>query len=360
MKKVFSIFDLCLSNIKGINLFLLKLMRAYVKTLRSSAMTKITRRAVLAGLSACAAMPTLAKGAWPEQPITLVHGFPAGGPVDVLSRILAEPLGKHLGQPVIVEPKPGATGTASSVMVSRASPDGYTLMAVPGTFAGTAAIFRSLPYHPIESFTFISSTAEYPLVLVTHADSDIRTLADVISIAQRRATPLQFGTAGTGSIQHLTMELFAQKAKIKLQHIPYQGGMPAITDLLGKRLDLVIDPPTALVQFVKEHRLRALAVTGAQRFFDLPDVLTMPESGFPGLIINSYQGLAAPARLPADITAKLNHAIAAVLADPTVIEKLKKIGNSPRPSSPEEYKARLVADIALWKGVVEDAHLAPI
>ena len=323
-------------------------------------MTKITRRAVLAGLSACAAMPARAKGAWPERPITLIHGFPPGGPVDVLSRILAEPLARQLGQPVIVEPKPGATGTTAGGMVSRAAPDGYTLMAVPGTFTGTAAMFRTLPYNPTESFTFISSTAEYPLVLITHPDGEIRTLADVVRVAQSRATPLQFGTAGNGSIMHLTMELFAQKAKIRLQHIPYKGGMPAITDLLGKRLDLVIDPPTALVQFVKDGRLRALAVTGAQRFFSLPDVPTMAEAGFPGLVVNSYQGLAAPARLPADITAKLNRAIAAVLAEPAVTEKLQKIGNSPKPSSPEDYKARLVADIALWKSVVESAHLARI
>jgi tripartite-type tricarboxylate transporter receptor subunit TctC len=323
-------------------------------------MTKITRRAILAGLSACAAMPALAKDVWPERPITLVHGFPPGGPVDVLSRILAEPLGKQLGQPVIVEPKPGATGTTAGEFVAHAAPDGYTLMAVPGTFTSTAAMFRTLPYNPTEDFTFISSTAEYPLVLITHRDSEMQALADVVRVARSRATPLQYGTAGIGSIMHLSMELFAQKANIRLQHIPYKGGLPAITDLLGKRLDLVLDPPTALVQFVKDGRLIALAVTGAQRFFSLPDVPTMAEAGIPGLVVNAYQGIAAPARLPADITAKLNGAIAAVLADPAVIEKLKKIGSSPKQSSPADYKTRVVADIALWKGVVENAHLARI
>ena len=226
----------------------------------------------------------------------LIHGFPPGGPVDVLSRILAEPLGRPLGQTVIVEPKPGAAGTTAGGFVARAVPDGYTLMAVPGTFTGTAAMFRSLPYNPAEDFTFISSTAEYPLVVITHPASEIRSLADIAKVARARGKPLLFGTAGNGSIMHLTMELFAQKANIRLEHIPYKGGMPAITDLLGKRIDLVIDPPTALVPFVKDNRLRALAVTGAQRFFSLPDVPTLVESGFPGLVVNSYQGLAAPAR----------------------------------------------------------------
>jgi tripartite-type tricarboxylate transporter receptor subunit TctC len=323
-------------------------------------MAKFTRRSLLVGLSACAAVPALAKGLWPDRPITLIHGFPPGGPVDVLSRILAEPLGKQLGQGVIVEAKPGATGTMAGGLVARAAPDGYTLMAVPGTFTGTAAIFRTLPYNPIEDFTFISSTAEYPLVLITHPDSEIRTLADIVRIARSRNTPLQFGTAGIGSIMHLTMELFAQKASIRLEHIPYKGGMPAITDLLGKRLDFVLDPPTALVPFVKDERLRALAVTGAQRFFSLPDVPTMVESGFPSLVVNVYQGLAAPARLPAEITAKLNRAVRMVLSDPTVVEKLKNIGNHPSTSTPDDYKGRLVADITLWKNVVEGAHIARI
>ncbi len=323
-------------------------------------MTNISRRSVVAGLSAVAIMPARAEAAWPSRPIALVHGFPAGGPVDTLSRILAEALSRQLGQPVVVEPKPGATGTTAGGLVARASPDGYTLMAVPATYTATAAMFRNLPYNPTEDFTFISMTAEYPLVLVTYPDSQLATIADIVRVARSRATPLLYGTAGIGSIQHLSMELFAKKANIQLQHVPYKGGMPAITDLLGKRVDLVLDPPTVPLQFVKDNKLRALGVTSADRFFGLPDVPTMVESGFPTFVVTARQGIAAPARLPSDITAKLNRAIAAVLAEAPLAEKLRKIGNSPKPSSPEEYKARIVAEIAQWKGVVEDAHLARI
>jgi tripartite-type tricarboxylate transporter receptor subunit TctC len=323
-------------------------------------MTNISRRSVVAGLSAVAIIPARAETAWPSRPIALVHGFPAGGPVDTLSRILAEALSRQLGQPVVVEPKPGATGTTAGGLVARATPDGYTLMAVPATYTATAAMFKNLPYNPTEDFTFISMTAEYPLVLVTYPDSQFATMADVVRVARSRAAPLLYGTAGIGSIQHFSMELFAKSANIRLQHVPYKGGMPAITDLLGKRVDLVLDPPTVPLQFVKDNKLRALGVTSADRFFGLPDVPTMVESGFPAFVVTARQGIAAPARLSSDITAKLNRAIAAALAEPALAEKLREIGNSPKPSSPEEFKARIVAEIAQWKGVVEDAHLARI
>ena len=323
-------------------------------------MTKLTRRTVVAGLTAFAAMPAWAETGWPSRPITLVHGFPPGGPVDTLARILAEPLSRQLGQTVVIEAKPGATGTTAAGLVARAKADGYTLLAMPGTFTASAAMFRALPYNPTADFTFISTTAESPLVLVTYPDSEIQTFADVVRIARSRAAPLQYGTAGIGSIQHLSMELFAKEANIRLQHIPYRGGLAAITDLLGKRVDLVLDPPTVPVQFIKDGKLRALAVTGAGRFFGLPEVPTMIESGFPGLVIAARQGIAAPAALPADIVGKLNRAIAIVLADPVLIEKLKKIGSIPKRSSPEEYKTRVIADIAQWRSVVEDAHIARI
>jgi tripartite-type tricarboxylate transporter receptor subunit TctC len=323
-------------------------------------MSRLTRRSVLAGLSAFAAMPALAQTTWPNRSITLMHGFPPGGPVDTLSRILAEGLSRRLGQTVVVDPKPGATGTTVGGQVARAKADGYTLMAVPATYVATAAIFRTLPYRPTEDFTFISTTAEYPLVLVTHPDSAIRTLTDVISLARSQTVPLQYATAGVGSLQHLSMELFARRANIKLQHIPYKGGAPAITDLLGKRLDLVLDPPTALAQFIRDGKLRALAVTGANRFADFPAVPTVAEVGFPGFAVTAYQGIAGPAGLPGELTQKINAALAAVLAEPALVEKMKKVGNSPKPSSPEQYKTRIVADIALWKRVVEEAHIAQI
>ena len=321
-------------------------------------MAELTRRGVLASFLAFAVSPARAQSGWPSRSVMLVHGFPPGGPVDILSRILAEAMSRRLGQTVIVEAKPGATGTTAAAQVAHAKPDGYTLMAVPATYVATSAMYRSLPYRPIEDFSFISTTAEYPMVIVAHADSPIKNLTDMVAQARNRVTPLQYGTAGVGSLQHLSMELIAKQANVKLEHIPYRGGAPAITDLLGKRLDIVIDPPTALMQLIADEKLRALAVTAAARFAGLPTVPTVAESGFTGFAVTAYQGIAAPAAVPEELVQKLNKVLADVLNDPTVGEQMRKVGNTPTPSSPAQYKERLVADIAQWSKLIADTSIA--
>jgi tripartite-type tricarboxylate transporter receptor subunit TctC len=290
----------------------------------------------------------------------LVHGFPPGGPVDIVARILGDALTQRLGQHVVVEAKPGASGTTAAGQVARAAADGHTLMAVPATYSGTAAMYRKLPYRPIEDFSLISTTVEYPFVLVTHAASSIRSLASLVGAAASQNVPLQYGTAGVGTIQHLAMELFARLARLNLQHVPYRGGAPAITDLLGKRLDLLLDPPTALIPHITSGALRALAVTAEGRFFSLPDVPTMSEQGFRGFAVTAYQGLAAPAGVPSTIIERLNRETAAVLGDSSVAKRLREVGNNPRPSSPDEFKNLLATDIARWTKLIADANIERI
>jgi tripartite-type tricarboxylate transporter receptor subunit TctC len=320
-------------------------------------MITMTRRAALGGLSAAISAPLFAQPSWPNRPLTLVVGFPAGGPVDTVSRIVGESLSRRLAQPIVVEDKPGATGTTAAAHVAHAAPDGYTLTVLPGTFAASAAMFRKLPYHPVNDFSWIGTIAEFPYLLVTYSDHPCRTVADLVKNAKSALNPLQFGTSGVGSVQHLSGELLASIANIRLQHVPYRGGAPAITDLLGKRLDFVIDQPTALMEFIRDGRLRALAVTGANRFFGLPAIVTVSESGFPGYNVTSWQGLAAPTRLAPAILDRLNWELAGVLAEPPLVEKLRALGNEPKISTANAFKVRVASDIEIWTKVVADANI---
>ena len=170
----------------------------------------------------------------------------------------------------------------------------------------------------------IGTTTEFPYVLVTYSDHPIRTMADLVSAARSQNDRLAYGTSGAGSLQHLSIELFASMANVKLQHIPYSGGAPAITELLGKRIDFVVDQPTALIDFVREGRFRALAVTGGKRFFSLPDTPTISETGFPGYAVTGWQGLVAPADLPAPVLNRLHTELTTVLVEPAIVEQLTR------------------------------------
>jgi tripartite-type tricarboxylate transporter receptor subunit TctC len=320
----------------------------------------VTRRAALTGLAALAAGPARAQPGWPARAITLVHGLAPGGPSDIIARILAEGLARRLGQQVVVDARPGAGGRVAAGQIARAAPDGYTLMTIPSGHAVSAALYKNLPYRTIDDFSMISLLTEYPFVVVTHADHPIRTLADLISTARSRPAPLLFGSAGNGSLQHLAGELLAKTVNATFQHVPYRGSAQAITDLLAKRIDFIVDSPTAELEFIRAGQVRALAVTGASRFFSLPEIPTTAEAGIPGYTFTSWQGLVAPAGLPAAVVDRLNAEIAGLLAEQAVAERIRMVGNDPSPSSPDAFRARIAADIDKWTKVVDAAKIERI
>jgi tripartite-type tricarboxylate transporter receptor subunit TctC len=323
--------------------------------------TRLTRRSVIAGaLATLAAAPAHANPDWPDRPITVVHGFPPGGPTDLVARIVTDSLTRRLGQRVLVEGKPGASGTMAAAQVARAAPDGYTLFALPSGHAFAAATYKSLPYRTIDDFSTISMFTEYPYLMATYAEHSMRTVADFIRLARSRSTPLLYGTPGNGSGPQLAIELLAKEANIKLQHVPYRGSAPAAIDLIAKRLDFMMDPPAALIEFVRDGRLRALAVTGERRFFALPDVPTIAEAGVSGYLVTAWQGLVAPAGLPEPIVTRLNTEVVAILKEPAVVERLRALGNDPKPTSPEQFKARMAADVAKWTAVVDSINFERI
>jgi tripartite-type tricarboxylate transporter receptor subunit TctC len=325
-------------------------------------MTKyITRRAALAGLAAAVTTRAFAQtSGWPARTITIVHGYPAGGPSDLIARILAEGLTKALGQSVIVEPRPGASGTLAAAQVARAAPDGYTLMVIPSGHASVAATFAHLPYRSVDDFTTISLVCEYPYLMCTNATSGITTVAALLQAAKTRKTPLLYGSPGIGSGPQLAIELFALKTGVKFQHVPFHGSAPASAELLAGRLDFMMDPPATLIEFVRSGKLNALAVSSAKRYFALPNVPTVAESGVPGFGVSAWQGLVAPAGLPDPILRRLNTEVVRIVNAPATIARLHTFGNEAAPSTPEEFKKRLVDDIALWTAVADQIHFEKI
>jgi tripartite-type tricarboxylate transporter receptor subunit TctC len=321
---------------------------------------RISRRAALAGLSALGVAPALAQSAKPEGTITINHGFTPGGNVDLTARLIAERLAARLGQQVVVEPKPGAGGTTAAAAVSRAAPDGRTLFLVAGGHAVSAAIYNTLSYKPLEDFSWVSMLSDFPFVFVTYPDHPAKNLAEFIAMAKAQEGKLLCAHPGNGTGQHLALELFAATAGIKVQAVPYRGSPQAAADLLGKRLDAFMDNMTVVGEMVKDGRARALGLTGPSRFFVLPDVPTMAEQGVTGYAVTSWLGLCGPAGIPQPMLSRLNAEVVASLAEPETIERVKKIGGEPRPTTSEAFRARVASDIEKWTKTVASAGIAKI
>jgi tripartite-type tricarboxylate transporter receptor subunit TctC len=328
-------------------------------------MSELTRRALIGGLAGgaaggLAAGRAFAESDWPSRTITIIHGFAAGGPSDVVARVVADGLSKSLGQSVIVEPRPGASGTTAAAQIARAAPDGYTLGTIPAGHATAAATFAKLPFRAVDDFTMISLATIYPYVMTVNVESPIKSVAELIEAGRTRSTPLLYGTPGTGSGPHLAIELFALQTKIKVQHIPFKGSEPAATELVANRLDFMMDPPASLIGFIRGGKLRALAVSTKSHYFALPDIPTVAEGAVPGFDAAAWQGLIAPAGLPAPILARLNGEIGRILRDPATIERLHSFGNEPSPSTPEQFKKIVVDDIAKWSALADEIHFEKI
>jgi tripartite-type tricarboxylate transporter receptor subunit TctC len=323
--------------------------------------TTITRRTALAGLSTAAMMPAIIPArAQPAGVITIMHGFTPGANVDITARIVADNLTKRLGRTVVVETRPGAGGTISAAAVARSAPDGNTLAILPSGHAVSAAMRKQLAYDAVKDFSFISMLTENPFIFVTYPDHPAKTIADLIKSAHATPGKLTCATAGIGTGMHLAFELFASMAHAKIQHVPYRGSPQAITDLIAKRVDFQVDTPQLLLPFLSDGRVRPLAVTGSSQFFALPKAPTVAASGLAGYSVTGWLGLAGPAGLQPDFVAKINAEVKAILAEPTVIARLRALGAELVPTTPEAFQTRVAADVAKWKKVVADANIPKV
>lgn len=294
--------------------------------------------------------------AYPEKPVRLVVPFPAGGSVDLVGRLIAQRLSTDLKQPFIVENRPGAGGGIGADVVAKAAGDGYTLLlAGVSTHAINPALYRSLPYDPVKDFAPISLVVTLPNLLVVNPALPVHSVEELTTYARANPRKLSFASSGNGTTPHLSAELFVRAAGIEMVHVPYKGSAPALADLVGGQVQLMFDNIPTSLQLVRAGKLRALAVTGARRSRAAPDVPTVAESGYPGYVVISWQGLFAPARTPTDVIDTLSRATRKVLSEKALQDQLARDGVETAGNAPAQFAAFLLAEMARWAKVVRES-----
>jgi tripartite-type tricarboxylate transporter receptor subunit TctC len=320
----------------------------------------IARRALIAAFaSACLIAPAAAQSSYPDRPVKIEVGYAAGGPLDIVARLVGDKLNQMWGKPVVVENISGASGNIAADRVAKAAPDGYTiLLASNVNIAVNPKLYKNMPFDPLKDLVPITQVAFSPNILVVPNDLPVKTVQELVAYAKENPGKLSFASAGVGSTQHLAGELFKTIGKIDIQHVPYRGAAPAVTDLLGGRVTMFFGPPSSLLGLVKDGKVRALAVTSAQRFPGAPDLPTMIEAGYPRFVSVLSQGFMAPAGTPKEIIEKIYKDTAKVLAEPDVRERLQKIGNEPMGTSPAEFADDIALEVPQWGRVIEAAGLS--
>lgn len=311
---------------------------------------------LLAALCLAAAAPAVAE--YPDRAVRIVLPYAAGGGADALTRILAQKLTARTGQSVIVDNRPGAGATIGTDIVAKSAPDGYTLLMTAGTIAVSPSAYPKLPYNVVKDFVPITTVAQSPFVLVLRRDLGIESLPQLLARARAEPGKLNFGSAGNGTMAHLSVELLKTSAGIDVTHVPYKGSNPALNDLLGGQVDAVFDTPAAVMPHVKAEKLKALAVTTSKRTASAPGVPTMIEAGLPGYDVSVWFGLMAPAGTSPHILQKIHADTAASLASPDVVERLDALGLEVTTMEPDAFAALLRADLAKWAEVIKKAGIS--
>ena len=313
--------------------------------------------ASMAALCAVVVSPVIAQTAYPVKPIRVINPFPPGGPVDVVGRPVFERLRESLGQPVIMDHRPGAGSIIGSAAVAKAAPDGYTLLATAGQHTINLSVYQKLPYDTARDFVSVSMIATGPYVLVVHPSVPAKSLRDLIALAKSMPGKLSYASASPGSGFHMAAERLNMMAGIRTLHVPYKGGAPAGVALLGGEVDMMFSSPAVVLPHIRTGRMRALAVSTPGRFAELPDVPTMAEQGMPEFDSTAWYGLFAPAGTPRDIVSLLAARIDAIVRMPDVREVFRQAGLESAGGTPEAFDERVRADIARWAKVARAANV---
>ncbi|GAA5235327.1 tripartite tricarboxylate transporter substrate binding protein [Verticiella sediminum] len=320
------------------------------------------RIAASLGLSALCMLPLSARAqGFPDRPVRLVVPFPAGGTTDILARLLANALGEEWKQPVVIENKPGASGTIFSEQLARTPADGHTLMVTATHHVINPALYKDLRYDSRTDFTPIAQVAAVPNVLVANTDfaqsNHIANVSDLIAYGKANPGKVNFGSAGTGGANHLSGELFKSMTGVSMVHIPYKGAAPALNDLLGNQIPIMFDSVPGVLSHIKGGKLRALGVTSLARSPALPDVPTLDEAGVPGFEATAWFGLYAPGGMDPELVGKLSNDVLAVLRTPSIQEQFAQQGAVPGTMTQAEFARFVDAEMDKWAKVIDDAHI---
>ena len=311
--------------------------------------------------AAMAAAPTLAQAppakgpTFPSKPLRIVVPFGAGGIADLTARTVAQHMAASLGQPVVIDNRPGAGGVVAAEMVAKAEPDGHTLLLLSNGSAVSAGLFKSLPYDTVRDFAPVGMLGTFDLVIVAAAESKFNNLGDLLAYARARPDQLNLGSINIGSTQHLAAELFKSMAGVSLQVVPFNGTPAVVTALLGKQVDAAIEILGPILPQIQSGALRALAVTGERRASTLPTVPTAVEGGLGGFVVSSWNALASPAKTPVAVVEQLNRALQAALSDPAVAKRLRELNVEPHPGAPGQAAQHLASEIRRWGAVITRA-----
>ncbi len=317
-----------------------------------------TGAALLMAIAASGAVPAAHAEGYPARPVQLVVPFPPGGAVDIVGRLIGKPLGDALGQPVVVENKAGAGTIVGAAFVANAPADGYTLLISSGsTFTGNPALNPRLPYDPVRSYEPIGMVARVPLVLLAHRDVPARNLAEVIAAVKRTPDKFSYGSFGNGTTGHFAGELLWAATGVRPMHVPYRGSAPAMADLMGGQIPFTVDTVAAALPQLKAGKIKAIAVMGATRATQLPDVPTVAESGFPGFAADSWLAVVAPRGLPADARARLQKALGEAMAAPEVRSKLIASGLEPAYEPADAVQSHIEDELPRMRAIAQRANI---
>lgn len=323
---------------------------------------RLTRLAAALALAACIPMAAQAQSAdsYPSRPVRLVIPFAPGGPTDIAGRVIAEKVAPLLGQPMVVDNRPGAGGNVGAEIVARSAPDGYTVvMGVTGSHAINLALQKNLPYHPLKDFEPVTQATQFPNAIAVRPDLPAQSLSELVALARREPGKLSYGTDGVGTASHLTLELLKSKAGINLVSVPYKGAAPMLTELVGGQIQVGITGLPAMQAQAKAGKIRILAVTTPERVASNPEIPTVSEQGFPGFSAAPWAGFFVPRGTPQPIVDKLAASLIKAMQMPEVTQKMAELGSTVVASQPAEFRRFVESEIEKWADAVKAAGVQP-